>query len=83
MKKIVWIEQQIEVEISAEDMVESICELDAPDRLILALRGISHCIVFLREVPEDVISLVNKKDRMHIVAEIEKIHKLYQVAENE
>lgn len=39
MRTSVWIEQEIEVEVSAADAVAAICELDPSERMPMALHG--------------------------------------------
>ena len=73
MKKKVWIEQEIEVDISAEDMVAAICELDELDRLRVSLKGISHCIVFLREIPDELLKKIHENERRNIALALEKL----------
>ena len=72
MRTIVWIEQEIEVEVSAADAVAAICELDAPERMPMALHGISHCASFLKRIPDTLIAEMNDKQRGIIVSALEE-----------
>ena len=63
MKVRVWIEREIEVEVTAEDAVDAILNLDEPEHLPMALRGISHCAGFLKHIPDALIAEMNDKQR--------------------
>lgn len=83
MRRRVWIEQEVEVEITAEDAVVAILELDQPERLPMALRGISYCVRFLKHIPDVLIASMKDNQREIILAALEEQAERYRNAKNE
>ena len=63
MRTKVWIEQEIEVEVTAADAIAALSELPEPDRLPLALSAVSQCIGFLGRIPDEMIASMSIEQR--------------------
>lgn len=63
MKTRVWVEHDVEVEISASDAVAAILELPEPLQVPVALNGINASYGFLKRVPDSIIVALNDKQR--------------------
>ena len=72
MKARVWVEQEVEVEVSAADVVAALGDISEPERLPMALGGISTCIGYLRRLPDALVAEMNDKQREIIVASLEE-----------
>ncbi len=79
MRTSVWIEQEIEVEVSAADAVAAICALDEPDRLPMAINGISNCLGFLKRIPDALIIEMKEAQRKIIVDALEAQAARYRI----
>ena len=71
MRTRVWIEQEIEVEVSAGDAIAALMDLDAPERLPMALSGINSCHSWLKRIPNTLIAEMNDKQREIILSALE------------
>ena len=72
MKTRVWIEQEITVDISSDDVIEALSEFDPPDLLPAALSIISHCVGIIKRIPPALIAEMSDGHRGIIVAALEE-----------
>lgn len=72
MRAKVWMEQYVEVDVSAADAIEALMNMDEPERLPMALGGISACHGWLKRIPDTLITEMNEKQRGIIVAAFEE-----------
>lgn len=55
MKTTVNINTDVEVNIHPDDVIEAIQSLPKPEGLSSALRGLNSCLLFIKEMPNDII----------------------------
>ena len=72
MRVKVWVEQEVEVDVSADDAIAALMDLGEPARLPMALSGISACHGWLKRIPDALIAEMNDKQRGIIVAAFEE-----------
>ncbi|NUP87458.1 MAG: hypothetical protein HUU30_17130 [Burkholderiaceae bacterium] len=71
MRAKVWVEHEVEVEISAGDAISALMDLDEPERLPMALSGLSACHGWMRRIPDSLIAEMNEKQRSIVVSALE------------
>jgi hypothetical protein len=57
VRKTEWVETEVTVEVTAEDIVEAIAE--STDSASLVKRGINNCYTFLRGISDEAIAEMN------------------------
>ena len=72
MRLKVWVETEVEVEVSADDVVAALGDIAEPERLTFALSGISTCLTYLRKLPDAMVAEMNEKQRGIIVAALQE-----------
>ena len=68
MKARVWVETEVEVDVSVSDMINALCDMPEPEKLGLAISEISTCLGYLKNLPDDLVAEMNDKQREIIVA---------------
>lgn len=63
MKATVWIEKEVEVDVTAEDCMAALASLEEPERLRLAIMGMNSVLGFAKRVPDDVIAAMTDAQR--------------------
>lgn len=63
MKAKVWIETEAEVDVSVSDMIAALHDLPEPEKLGLALNGLSACLSYLKKLPDDLVARMNDAQR--------------------
>lgn len=72
MKAKVWIETEVEVDVGVSDMIAALCDMPEPEKLGLALSGISTCLGYMKKLPDALVAEINDKQREIIVAILEE-----------
>ena len=72
MKARVWVETEVEVDVGVSDMIAALCDMPEPEKLGLALSGISTCLGYLKKLPDTLVAEMNDKQREIIVATLEE-----------
>lgn len=72
MKAKVWIETEVEVDVGVSDMIAALCDMPEPEKLGLALSGISTCLGYMKKLPDSLVAEMNEKQRGIIVATLEE-----------
>ena len=78
MKAKVWIETEVEVEVGVSDMIAALCDMPEPEKLGLALSGLSTCLGYLKKLPDSLVAEMNDKQREIIVATLEEQEARYK-----
>lgn len=63
MRARVWIEQEVEVEVSPAAAVEALQSLPEPEQSFLAVSGINACYGYLKRIPDASIAGMTDKQR--------------------
>lgn len=72
MRTKVWVETEVEVEVSASEMIAALSDLPTPEKMGLALSGMSTCLTYIKKMPDAMLSELNEKQREIIVATLEE-----------
>lgn len=72
MKAKVWVETEVEVDVGVSDMIAALCDVPEPEKLGLALSGLSTCLGYLKKLPDALVAEMNDKQRGIIVATLEE-----------
>lgn len=72
MKARVWVETEVEVDVGVSDMIAAFCDMPEPEKLGLALSGISTCLGYLKKLPDEMVAEMNDNQRGIIVAALEE-----------
>lgn len=72
MKAKVWIETEVEVDVGVSDMIAALCDMPEPEKLGMALSGLSTCLGYLKKLPDTLVAEMNDKQREIIVATLEE-----------
>ena len=71
MRAKVWVETEVEVEVGVSDMIAALCDLPEPEKLGLALSGLSSCLGYIKKLPDAIVAELNDKQREIIVSTLE------------
>jgi len=72
MKARVWVETEVEVDVGVSDMIAALCDMPEPEKLGMALNGLSTCLGYLKKLPDTLVAEMNDKQRGIIVATLEE-----------
>ena len=72
MKAKVWVETEVEVDVGVSDMIAALCDMPEPEKLVLALSGLSTCLGYLMKLPDALVAEMNDKQREIIVTTLEE-----------
>lgn len=82
MKAKVWVETEVEVDVGVSDMIAALCDVPEPEKLGLALSGLSTCLGYLKKLPDALVAEMNDKQRGIIVATLEEQVARYKAPNN-
>lgn len=77
MKIHVYVEKEVEVDVSAEQVIEAINSLPEPDQLPALLNGINCFANFMNKVTDDHIAVMSESQRKTIGEYLEQQSKRY------